>query len=360
MKLIPVYLVAFLVFTSSLVFAQSNANEVYKKASAGIVLIKTEKGAGTGFLVNSTGVIATAFHVIDGATKVAIKTASGDIYDNVSLLAKDERKDLALLKINGFDLPFVKLGNSNDVKPGDQVIVIGNPLGVEQLQTSITDGIVSGVRDLGDGYKVIQITAPVSAGNSGGPAFSANGDVVGIVVFKLKEGENLNFAVPINYVRGMIESIDTNGPILKWNTATGAESVFSEKVTSKTARWKSMNSGSINLVRFEGDYVYAEKVFSEEERRLGISTLYELKKQGNKYIGSLREHWVWWKVYFNLPNEKFVTDRCTFATSVEISSVTPTRIEGRGLFEVKGAKLDKKKCTWSKPLAWEDFVWIPE
>lgn len=340
--------------------AQSKANEVYQKAASAIVLIKTDKGVGTGFIVAPNGVIATALHVVDGATRVAVKTSSGDIYDDVSLLAKDERRDLAILKVSGFDFSIVKLANSNDIKPGDQVIVIGNPLGAEQLQTSITDGIISGVRDLGDGYKVIQITAPVSPGNSGGPAFSSSGDVIGVVVFKLREGESLNFAVPINYVRGMLGSADANKPILKWANSPGVESVFAEKVSSKATRWKSMTSGSVYLVRSDGDYLYVDRVFSEDERKLGVSSLFELKKQGDKYVGTLRERWVWWKTYFALPNEKFVTDRCSWETSIEISSVTPTRIEGRGLFEPKGAKFDKKKCVYSKPLEWQSFTWIPE
>jgi len=340
--------------------AQTKANDVYQKAASAIVLIKTDKAVGTGFIVAPNGLIATALHVVEGATRVAVKTASGDIYDNVSLLAKDERRDLAILKVTGFDFSFVKLGNSNDIKPGDQVIVIGNPLGAEQLQTSITDGIISGLRDLGDGYKVIQITAPVSPGNSGGPAFSSNGDVIGVVVFKLRHGESLNFAVPINYIRGMLEAADPSKPISKWTNNPGVESVFTEKVSPKTSRWKSMTWGTTYLVRIDGDYLYAERIFSEEERKLGMSVLFELKKQGDKYIGTGREYLVWWKTYFALPNEKFVTDRCTFETAVEVSSITPTRIEGRGLFEVKGAKIDKKKCTYSKPLEWQSFVLIPE
>jgi S1-C subfamily serine protease len=176
------------------------------------------------------------------ASKVAIKISSGDLFDDVSLLAKDERRDLAILKIKGFDLPVVGLGNSNDLKPGDQVIVIGNPLGAEQLQASIADGIVSGIRDLGEGYKVIQLTAPISPGNSGGPALSELGEVVGVIVFRLREGQSLNFAVPINYVRGMLDSIDKTKSIAQWKNTPGAESVFSEKSSARPIRWKSLKT----------------------------------------------------------------------------------------------------------------------
>ncbi len=265
-------------------FSQSRANEIYKRVSPAVVLIRTDKGAGTGFIVASTGIIVTAFHVVDGVSRVAVKTPSGDIFDDVLLLAKDERRDLAILKVNGFDLPIINLGNSNDVNPGDQVIVVGNPLGAEQLRTSISDGIASGIRDLGDGYKVIQVTAPISAGNSGGPALSANGDVIGVIVFRLREGQSLNFAVPINYARGILSSIDTNKPVAQWKNAQGSESVFSEKASANITRWKSLTDGTTRILRFEGNYIYIERVWSEEFRKLGIFTMAEVKKQGEKYV----------------------------------------------------------------------------
>jgi S1-C subfamily serine protease len=344
---------------NKIAFSQSGANEIYKRVSPTVVLIKTDKGSGSGFIVASTGVIATAFHVIDGASRVAVKSPSGDIYDDVSLLAKDERRDLALLKVSGFDLPTASLGNSNDVAPGDKVIVIGNPLGAEQLKTSISDGIVSGIRDLGEGYKVIQVTAPISPGNSGGPAFSANGDVIGVIVFRLTEGQSLNFAVPINYLRGMIASIDPNKPVSQWKNAHGSESVFSEKVSAKVSRWKSLQTGTTRILKFEGDYLYIENVLSEDDRKLGVFQLAELKKQGYKYVGTWRDRLVWWQKY-PYSNEKVAMNSCNVETVMELAFVTPTRIEGKVLDPPQGAKLDKKKCTWSKPSAWMNFTWIPE
>lgn len=340
-------------------FSQSRANEIYKKVSPAVVLIRTDKGAGTGFIVASTGVIVTAFHVVDGASRVAVKTPSGDIFDDVLLLAKDERRDLAILKVNGFDLPTVNLGNSNDVNPGDQVIVVGNPLGAEQLRISISDGIVSGIRDLGDGYKVIQVTAPISPGNSGGPALSANGDVIGVVVFRLREGQSLNFTVPINYARGMLSSIDTNKPVAQWKNVQGSENVFSEKASANITRWKSLASGTTRILRFEGDYIYSETVWSEELRKLGVFTIAEVKKQGDKYVGTTRGRVVWWDTN-PYTREKVITHSCTTEFAIELTSVTPNRIEGRGFSPPQEAKLDKKKCRFSKPSEWQSFVWILE
>ncbi len=345
--------------SNSAALSQSKANEVYKKVSPAVVLIKTDKGTGTGFIIASTGVIATALHVVDGASKVAVKTQAGDIFDDVSLLAKDERRDLAILKVGGFDLPTINLGNSNDLNPGDQVLIIGNPLGAEQLRTSISDGIVSGIRDLGDGYKVIQVTAPISPGNSGGPALSANGDAIGVVVFRLRAGQSLNFAVPINYVRGLLNSTDVNKPVAQWKNASGADSVFSEKASASTTRWKSLASGTTKILRFEGDYIYIETVYSEELRKLGVFTISEGKKQGDKYVGTTREQRVWWETN-PYTGEKVITHSCIKESAFELTSVTPSRIEGRGLRPPQGAKFDYKKCKSSKPDEWVSFVWIPE
>jgi len=323
------------------------------------VLIKTDKGSGTGFIVTSTGVIATALHVVDGASKVAIKTQAGDIFDDVSLLAKDERRDLAILKVSGFDLPKINLGNSNDLNPGDQVLVIGNPLGAEQLRTSISDGIVSGIRDLGDGYKVLQVTAPISPGNSGGPALSASGDAIGVVVFRLREGQSLNFAVPINYLRGLLDSIDVNKPVMLWKNPSGSESVFSENSSSKVTRWKSLTSGTTKLLRYEGDYIYIETELPDEIRKLGVFRLAEAKKKGDKYFGTVRFRETWWEMN-PITKEKVVKGACSFEIPIELTLVTTNRIEGRAFEPAKGAKLDYKKCKYSKPDEWQNFVWIPE
>lgn len=240
--LLPGFL-ALLVSTNCI--GQSKASEVYKKSAPTTVLIKTDKGGGTGFLVSSSGIIVTALHVVDGATKIGIKTFSGDVYDRVSLLARDERKDIAILKIPGFNLPSVELGNSDDLTPGDQVVVLGNPLAVVELTTSVSDGILSGIRDLGEGFKVLQITAPISPGNSGGAVLTSEGKVVGVVSFKLVKGEALNFAIPINYVRGLLASMDPTKPIANFDGGDGKADLFTNKaVRSISGTWKA-NDGQI-------------------------------------------------------------------------------------------------------------------
>ena len=228
---------------------------LYEKVSSTIVLVKTEKGAGTGFVINPNGTIATAYHVIQDAKQVGIKTTSGEIFDNVTLLARDERRDVAILKVPGFEMPTVGLGNSNEVRPGQRIFVIGNPLGTERLQATITDGIVSGIRDFGEGYKVVQITAAISPGNSGGPLLDEKGNAIGVVTFKIVAGESLNFAVPINYVRGMLDSVAQSSPVQHWQGSGGPNILFGEgKGGGLTDYWKSSN-GNLYYIKDHGDQV---------------------------------------------------------------------------------------------------------
>jgi S1-C subfamily serine protease len=186
-----------------------SAGEIYKKASPAVVLIElyNSKGevskTGSGFLVSNEGAILTNYHVIAHSKQATVRLASGDAYDTVEVLDIDKRKDIALIKIKAIGLPSLKLSRSNTVAVGDVVFSLSNPLGV--LQNSLSQGIVSGIRQ-GDGYRYFQISAPISPGSSGGPIFNTKGEVVGIAVATMEGGQNLNFAVPIDYAKGMLSS----------------------------------------------------------------------------------------------------------------------------------------------------------
>jgi hypothetical protein len=186
-----------------------SASEIYKQSSPSVVLIETynEKGqvmaSGSGFIVNSSGAILTNFHVVEHTKRATVRLANDDAYDTVEVLDVDKRKDIALIKIKGVGLPAVKLGRSNVVEVGDKVFSLSNPLGL--LQNTLSEGIVSGIRQL-DGYKCFQITAPISHGSSGSPIFNSRGEVIGLAVATIEEGQNLNLAVPIDYALGMLDS----------------------------------------------------------------------------------------------------------------------------------------------------------
>jgi hypothetical protein len=155
---------------------------------------------GSGFFIGDGSAVVTNFHVISGAKKVVLKTGTGQVLSTDTVYSYDEKKDLAILRVKGVNGPHVvALGDSDKVAIGESIVVVGNPEGLEK---SVTNGLVSGLRTFDD-QKLFQISAPISHGSSGGPVFNDNGQVIGVVVAFLKDGQNLNFAIPINRVSEM-------------------------------------------------------------------------------------------------------------------------------------------------------------
>src|SRR5260370_27711282 len=122
--------------------------QITKKISPGVVLIKGTASSGeilgTGFIISSDGKIATNLHVVESLKNGGVQLASGEKFDSFSVLAFDARKDIAIIKIPGLDLPPVTLGNPNNVQVGEPVLAVGSPLG---LQGTVTTGVVSSMRD---------------------------------------------------------------------------------------------------------------------------------------------------------------------------------------------------------------------
>jgi len=178
--------------------------KIIQETSPAIVVIETETGLGSGFFVNSVGTVVTNYHVIADSKEIAIKLSNGETYHRAYLLSKDETRDIAILRIEASDVPALKLGNSNQAKVGEEVLLIGAPRGLDQ---TVSNGIISGIRILDDGTRVIQTTAPASPGSSGGPLLDRSGNVIGILTFSVVAGQNLNFAIPVNYAKGMLDTL---------------------------------------------------------------------------------------------------------------------------------------------------------
>lgn len=178
------------------------------KPSVVSVLTYDAKGepliSGSGFFIRP-GEVVTNSHVIRGAHRVEIHTLEGKgrTYPVAGAFAVDEEADLALLSV---DLPAERsrpLTLTNTLPDeGEQVFVIGNPL---RLEGSVSDGIVSAVREVPDLGHIIQITAPVSHGNSGSPLFNMNGQVIGIVTVKVTNGQNINLALGVSRIASLPE-----------------------------------------------------------------------------------------------------------------------------------------------------------
>jgi len=189
---------------------KKTAEQIFEKYSEAIITVGTKDwygdfGSGSGFLISPTGLIITNYHVIEDADKAIIalinKHKRVDTYNITSVVATDSIKDIAILKIKGQGLPYVTIGDSDLVKPGQKVFAIGNP---EGYTNTISDGIISQIRGLEKGIKLFQITAPISRGSSGGALFNEIGEVIGITNMGDWYGQNINFAVPINYVKELV------------------------------------------------------------------------------------------------------------------------------------------------------------
>jgi S1-C subfamily serine protease len=165
------------------------------------------EGGGTGFVIDGAGTIGTNYHVIDDATEIKVKLMDGSLAEEVEILAENEAQDLALLRIKAPKLPApVTLGDSEKVTVGERAVSIGNPLGLEH---TLTDGLIS-ARRLLHGKRMLQMSTPVSPGNSGGPLFNLRGEVIGVSTGVYHGhsmlAQNLNLAMPINDLRAMIRA----------------------------------------------------------------------------------------------------------------------------------------------------------
>jgi curli biogenesis system outer membrane secretion channel CsgG/V8-like Glu-specific endopeptidase len=176
-------------------------------ASPAIVMITTVSnsggGLGSGFLISSDGTIVTNYHVIKGAEGLGVKFAQDkELVTNISVIKTDAVRDIALIKINTpVNATPLSLGDSEQITVGERVVAIGNPQG---LQNTVSDGLVSAVRD-SDGVKQIQISVPISPGSSGGALINMRGQVIGITSSGIDKAQNLNFAIPINYVKEYLQ-----------------------------------------------------------------------------------------------------------------------------------------------------------
>ncbi len=189
--------------------------ELTQKFGEGVVLVQTPSGLGSGFIINDKGYCVTNYHVVEQETRIAVTIYhQGESefvrrrIDSVKIIALNPFFDLALLQIpKQDDLKFqpVPLAKKNDLREGDEVFAIGNPLGLER---SVSQGIIGTRNRNFSGMVYIQTTAEINPGNSGGPLFNLRGEVVGVTNMKLRAAEGLGFAIPVTYLKTFIENRD--------------------------------------------------------------------------------------------------------------------------------------------------------
>ena len=192
---------ALILVAASFAHAEETLPTLVKRVKPAVVAIATYDASGEALMTGSgfflrPGQVVTNLHVIRGAVRAEIKTleGKGKIFPVNGTLAIDEEGDLALLSV---DMPAERVARSTELAKelpdeGETIFVIGNPL---KLEGSVSDGIVSAVREVPNSYRIIQITAPISHGNSGSPVFNLKGQVLGVVTVKVTNGQNINLAI---------------------------------------------------------------------------------------------------------------------------------------------------------------------
>ena len=188
---------------------QTPAQIIDRVSPAVAVVLAGREGSGTSLgsavVVRQDGVLLTAYHVLKDAHRAQVRFKNGEIYDKVELLAYDERRDVAALRVFAANLPVLPTVAADETRPGDTVYAVSN---AGALPWTASSGVVSALRladevpGAGSGYRLIQFTAPVSPGSSGGVLVDAQARLLGIIVGSTT-GQNLNFAVPIESVLGL-------------------------------------------------------------------------------------------------------------------------------------------------------------
>jgi len=178
---------------------------------------REQRGNGSGFIINSNGEILTNAHVVDGADRVTVELKDGRKFDG-KVLGEDPVTDVAVIKIDADNLPTAGLGDSESLQPGEAVIAIGNPLG---LNYTVTSGIISATgrssRDIGAAadkrVDYIQTDAAINPGNSGGPLLNASGQVIGMNTAIIRGAQGLGFAIPVNTVKRISQELIAKGRV---------------------------------------------------------------------------------------------------------------------------------------------------
>ncbi len=204
------------IYTARLVQPSARAQDGPLRENLSSVRGRVEGSLGSGVIVDAQGHLVTNHHVIQGADEIRVQLADGRIA-TPSIVGTDPDTDLAVLRVQIEDVPFMPMGRSNELRAGDVVLAIGNPFGLSQ---TVTQGIVSatgrgrlGVADFED---FIQTDAAINFGNSGGALINPDGELIGINTAVLSQAlgtDGISFAIPVNMVRGVMDQIIQHGRV---------------------------------------------------------------------------------------------------------------------------------------------------
>jgi S1-C subfamily serine protease len=351
-QLLPLALV---ILSAHAAYSQNNLPELVKQVKPSVVAIATYDATGEALMTGSgfflrSGQVVTNLHVIRGAVRAYIKTldGKGKTYPVAGAVAIDEEGDLALLSV---DMPAERSRSSElaTVLPdeGEQIFVIGNPL---KLEGSVSNGIVSAVREVPNVGRIIQITAPISHGNSGSPVFNLEGKVVGVVTVKVTNGQNINLAISADRVRQLqadrlrplVEVTGKNkGDMAELLYRTGLDSLwlgnydsalgYFENAANKNPRradaWvqvgycKVKQGKNVEAIRAYQQALHLKPDSPEVHNKLGDAYYYasRLREAIEEYTEAARLRPEWAEVHYNLAVAYFeIGNRSMAATEAHI------------------------------------------
>jgi len=285
---------------------------------------------GSGFFVRGD-LIATNMHVVEGASSGFAKVVGKETKHRiVGIAGRDENCDLVVLKINGAAAPPLPLGNSDNVEVGEQVYAVGNPAG---LEGTFSEGIISGVRNVAND-SLLQITAPISPGSSGGPVLNSQGQVIGVAVASFRAGQNLNFAIPASYLSKLLKQAELGqvAPLKAASARKGPSFIASQG-------GRSIEGVAIKYFKWEDHNHYGATVNNQlvqPVRKIEILVMFVAEDGGVVHAERKTCPKVMWfpQGEFSSPVEPGMGHRCQFSVSSEVKALT-SRVDFRVLsFEI--------------------------
>ncbi|MEK7450167.1 MAG: tetratricopeptide repeat-containing serine protease family protein [Planctomycetota bacterium] len=315
------YLISFLIglyilarpqiITAQAPIVSGQADKIYEQHHQAVVIIMTYDqdakyiGKGSGFIVRSDGAIMTNLHVLNDAVSIKVKIAKDKYLEAEGILYSDAANDLVILKAKGENLPIVKLGDSDKIKLGENVYVVGSPGGLEN--SIITDGVIIGRQEMGWNQKGIQISTPVSHGSSGSPVFNEAGEVIGVVasISMLTDLQSLNFAVPINIIKNKVsEKKITSMEKFAEDFSTSAYSRnFQGDYLYENGKYKEAIESYQEAIRIKPDYVQAHCNLGDAYKKSG-----EFPKAIESYKQAIRIKPDYVQAYYNLGNAYYESE----------------------------------------------------
>lgn len=285
-KILIISLISLTIIAIGLYFIlkADSPEQIFAKNKKAVVFITTYNLLGepllqgSGFFLAEDGVVATNYHVIKDAASIQVKTYDDRILQPEGVIHIDEDNDVALIKFKVKEetkLYKIKLGDPSKLEVGEQIYAIGNPKG---LESTFSDGIVSGIREINKGVKLIQITAPISQGSSGGPVLNKDGRAIGVSTFLIKDGQNLNFAFPISLIKDAMKTkkiiytfpnVDANWQLVE-KVESGPDYVDGAFYSPKSERYYDPDS-VINLTQdIKGFWYKATLMYSINKKETSV------------------------------------------------------------------------------------------